>query len=79
VGLIIAPHLAEPFRRWWWLSRWPASPLFSPVQYQVFLWLILHQVTCLLFFLTAGILVWMTRWPLCCGFVSGSFVPCVPR
>jgi len=64
IGLLMRRTLGEPFRRWWWLLALAGGSLCSPVQYQVFLWLILHQVTCLLFFLTAGILVWLTRWPL---------------
>jgi hypothetical protein len=71
VGLIMRRTFAESFRRWWWLLVLAGISLLSPVQYQVFLWLILHQATCLLFFLTAGILVWMTRWPLWLRFSLG--------
>jgi len=64
VGASCAAPWRSHFGRWWWLLALAGISAFSPVQYQVFLWLNPDQVTCLLFFLTAGILVWMTRWPL---------------
>jgi hypothetical protein len=78
VGLLMRRTFREPFQGWWWLLALAGVSIFSPVQYQVFLWLILHQVTCILFFLTAGVLVWMTRWPLWLRFFLGAFCALCP-
>lgn len=78
VGLLMRRTLREPFRGWWWLLALAGVSIFSPVQYQVFLWLILHQVTCILFFLTSGMLLWMTRWPLSLRFALGALCALCP-
>ncbi len=72
VCLLMRRTLREPMRRWWWLLALAGVSIFSPVQYQVFLWLCLHEVTDLLFFLTAGILVLTSRWPLWLRFVLAA-------
>ena len=69
VALLLRRTLGGTIRLTWPLLFLASLTLFSPVQFNILLWPFMHQVVTLGFFLTAGILFWLTRWPVWLRFI----------
>jgi hypothetical protein len=61
----------EGFRSWWVPMALMNLAIFTPVQYQIVLWPLLFQVTCLTFFLGAILVSLMSNLPLWARFSIG--------
>ena len=71
VAVLLRQTASRSLRAVWPLLALAGLSLFSPVQFQVFLWPLMHQVVGLAFFLTGALVVWQTHWPVGLRFVLG--------
>ena len=71
VHLLMKRTTGEGFRAWWPVMLLMNLAIFTPVQYQIILWPLLFQVTCLTFFLGTILVSLMSKLPLWARFLIG--------